>query len=79
MWDRQTQSWWQQLTGEAIAGELAGAQLRFVPAQIVSWRVFAEEHPDGLTLDRPGGGPSLRDEPVLLLRQPGLVSVPVRR
>ena len=56
MWDRQTQSWWQQLTGEAIAGELAGAQLRFVPAQIVSWRVFAEEHPDGLTLDRPGAG-----------------------
>jgi hypothetical protein len=24
MWDRQTQSWWQQLTGEAIVGELAG-------------------------------------------------------
>ena len=54
MWDRQTQSWWQQLTGEAIAGELAGAQLRFVPAQIVSWAAFAEEYPDGLTLDRPG-------------------------
>ncbi|MDE2836237.1 MAG: DUF3179 domain-containing (seleno)protein [Chloroflexota bacterium] len=50
MWDRQTQSWWQQLTGEAIAGELAGAQLRFVPAQIVSWATFAAEHLDGLTL-----------------------------
>ena len=24
MWDRQTESWWQQLTGEAIVGELAG-------------------------------------------------------
>ncbi len=56
MWDRQTQSWWQQLTGEAIAGDLAGAQLRFVPSQIVSWRAFAEEHPGGLTLDRPGAG-----------------------
>ncbi len=54
MWDRQTQSWWQQLTGEAIAGELAGAQLRFVPAQIVSWIAFADEYPDALTLDRPG-------------------------
>ena len=54
MWDRQTQSWWQQLTGEAIAGELAGAQLRFVPAQLVSWAAFAEEYPDALTLDRPG-------------------------
>ena len=54
MWDRQTQSWWQQLTGEAVAGELAGAQLRFVPAQIVSWAAFAEEFPDALTLDSPG-------------------------
>ena len=54
MWDRQTQSWWQQLTGEGIAGELAGAQLRFVPAQIVSWAAFRGEYPDGLVLDRPG-------------------------
>ena len=54
MWDRQTQSWWQQLTGEGIAGELAGAQLRFVPAQIVSWAAFRDEYADGLVLDRPG-------------------------
>ena len=53
MWDRQTQSWWQQLTGEAIAGELAGARLSVVPAQIVSWSVFAGAYPDGLVLDRP--------------------------
>ncbi len=56
MWDRQTQSWWQQLTGEGIAGELAGAQLRFVAAQIVSWAAFAEEYPGALSLDRPGIG-----------------------
>ena len=54
MWDRQTQSWWQQLTGEGIAGELAGAQLRFLPAQVVSWAAFAEEYPGALVLDRPG-------------------------
>ena len=63
MWDRQTQSWWQQLTGEAIAGELAGAQLRFVPAQLVSWDTFAKEYPDGLTLDRPGFGRPYGDNP----------------
>ena len=56
MWDRQTQSWWQQLTGEGIAGELAGAQLRFLPAQVVSWAAFAEEYPGALVLDRPGIG-----------------------
>ncbi|MBM3945626.1 MAG: DUF3179 domain-containing protein, partial [SAR202 cluster bacterium] len=25
MWDRQTESWWQQITGEAIVGQLTGA------------------------------------------------------
>ena len=63
MWDRQTQSWWQQLTGEAIAGELAGAQLRFVPAQLVSWSAFAGQYPDGLTLDRPGFSRSYGSNP----------------
>ncbi len=63
MWDRQTQSWWQQLTGEAIAGELAGAQLRFVPAQIVSWAAFAREFPNGSVLDRPGRGRPYGDNP----------------
>jgi hypothetical protein len=37
MWDRQTESWWQQVTGEAIVGELTGARLTPVPASIVSW------------------------------------------
>ena len=32
MWDWQTQSWWQQLTGDAIVGELTGKQLTFLPS-----------------------------------------------
>ena len=62
MWDRQTQTWWQQLTGEAIIGELAGHQLEIVPAQIISWADFKEANPDSLVLsrdtgfDRPYGG-----------------------
>ena len=36
MWDRQTKTWWQQLTGEGIIGELAGYQLSFIPASIIS-------------------------------------------
>jgi len=27
MWDRQTQTWWQQIVGEAVVGKLAGATL----------------------------------------------------
>jgi hypothetical protein len=40
MYDRQTESWWQQVTGEAIVGDLTGRQLTFLPAQIVSWDTF---------------------------------------
>ena len=72
MWDRQTQSWWQQLTGEAIAGELAGARLRVVPAQIVSWDVFADAYPDGLVLDRPGASRPYGSNPYVGYDAPNL-------
>jgi hypothetical protein len=50
MYDRQTQSWWQQFTGEAIVGELTGTQLQFLPSQIVAWEDFKQGHPDGSVL-----------------------------
>ena len=31
MRDRETGSWWQQVTGRAIAGELAGSTLELMP------------------------------------------------
>ncbi len=40
MWDRQTQSWWQQITGDAIVGELTGTKLTLIPAPLVSWSAF---------------------------------------
>ncbi|MCH8893443.1 MAG: DUF3179 domain-containing protein [Chloroflexi bacterium] len=55
MWDRQTQTWWQQLTGEAIIGELAGHRLEFVPASIISWADFKAANPDSLVLSRNTG------------------------
>ena len=32
MWDRQTETWWQQFTGEAIVGALAGKLLKIITA-----------------------------------------------
>ncbi|MEE8465223.1 MAG: DUF3179 domain-containing protein [Dehalococcoidia bacterium] len=55
MWDRQTQTWWQQLTGEAIVGELAGHQLEIIPASIISWADFKEANPGSLVLSRDTG------------------------
>ena len=55
MWDRQTESWWQQLTGEGIVGAYAGYQLDFVPAQIVSWGDFKAAFPGSDVLSRDTG------------------------
>ncbi|HEV8176266.1 MAG TPA: DUF3179 domain-containing protein, partial [Gemmatimonadales bacterium] len=55
MYDRQTESWWQQATGEAIAGRLAGRNLEFLSAPLVSWKTFKTNHPDGLVLSRETG------------------------
>jgi hypothetical protein len=55
MWDRQTESWWQQFSGDAIVGELTGAHLTFLPAQIVSWQAFKEAYPEGDVLSRETG------------------------
>ena len=55
MWDRQTESWWQQFTGEAIIGRLTGHTLDFLPAQIVSWADFKTAHPAGQVLSKETG------------------------
>lgn len=57
MWDRQTESWWQQLTGEAIIGELAGRRLNFLPAPIISWADFKAANPGSQVLSRETGNP----------------------
>jgi len=50
MYDRGTQSWWQQFSGEAIVGELTGAQLKFLPVRLESWDLFKQRFPDGEVL-----------------------------
>ncbi|MEX2466095.1 MAG: DUF3179 domain-containing protein [Gemmatimonadota bacterium] len=55
MYDRQTESWWQQASGEAIVGELAGERLTLHPAQSTSWAQFKETYPSGRVLSRDTG------------------------
>jgi len=57
MWDRQTESWWQQLSGEAIIGELAGRRLTMLPASIISWTDFKAANPDSQVLSKETGHP----------------------
>ena len=46
MYDRQTESWWQQFLGEAIIGELTGSRLKIIPARVESFGNFKERAPD---------------------------------
>jgi hypothetical protein len=55
MYDRQTESWWQQFGGKALVGALAGKELEQLPARIVAWEDFAARHPDGQVLSRDTG------------------------
>ncbi len=50
MYDRQTESWWQQFLGEAIAGTMTGTVLELVPARVESFARFRERVPDGKVL-----------------------------
>lgn len=53
MYDRQTETWWQQFTGQGIVGKHAGAQLDFAASQVISFADFAAEFPNGQVLARP--------------------------
>ena len=52
MWDRQTQTWWQQATGEAIVGELTAKRLVRLPSLVLSFEEFRRAHPQGVVLSR---------------------------
>jgi len=55
MYDRQTESWWQQASGRAIVGEMAGRELVFHPATIIAWAQFKANFPAGSVLSRETG------------------------
>ncbi|MHA1559207.1 MAG: DUF3179 domain-containing protein [Alphaproteobacteria bacterium] len=50
MYDRQTHTWWQQFTGEALIGTYTGTELEMIPSRLVSWAEFREDHPNGRVL-----------------------------
>ncbi|MBA7638977.1 hypothetical protein ES703_46633 [subsurface metagenome] len=50
MYDRQTESWWQQFGGDAIAGEMTGKRLRLIPSRLESFDRFRRRFPNGQVL-----------------------------
>lgn len=50
MYDRQTESWWQQFEGSAIVGAMSGKRLRLVPSRLESFGRFRQRFPNGQVL-----------------------------
>ena len=55
MYDRQTESWWQQFTGTGIVGRYTGTVLTQLPSTIASFNDFREAYPTGRVLSRETG------------------------
>lgn len=55
MYDRQSESWWQQFTGKGIVGRYAGTELKRLPSEIVAFEEFAAAYPAGEVLSRTTG------------------------
>ena len=56
MYDRQTETWWQEVGGEGVIGRYAGRRLEQLYLSIVSWADFKATFPDGQVLSRPDSG-----------------------
>lgn len=55
MYDRQTETWWQQATGDAIVGELVGKELRRVSSNTLAWATARKLYPNLRVLSRQTG------------------------
>jgi hypothetical protein len=53
MYDRETQSWWQQAIGEGIVGEMTGTELEHMPSWMEGFADFRERNPDGIVMAEP--------------------------
>ena len=52
MYDRQTDTLWSQLLGEAVQGKLIGTKLEYLPSFQTTWEEWKSLHPDSLALKK---------------------------
>ncbi len=55
LYDRKTNSYWTQINGQAIVGELAGRKLTPISIDTVVWRDWKKAHPDSEVLSQETG------------------------
>ena len=71
MYDRQTESWWQEFGGEGVIGHYAGHKLEQLYLSIASWGDFKAMFPDGQVLSRPDSGRPYGSNPYAGYDRPG--------
>lgn len=55
LYDRNTESLWSQIMGEAVAGKLLGEKLKPIPISHTTWRDWLAQHPDTKVLSTETG------------------------
>jgi hypothetical protein len=55
LWDRQTESWWQQAGGNGLVGAMADRRLAGLPVATVSFAELQQAYPDAMVLSRETG------------------------
>lgn len=55
MYDRQTDSQWFQVGGEALIGPLHGVKMKRLPSSMMPWKLFKKSYPEGLVLSKDTG------------------------
>jgi len=55
MYDRLTESWWQQFTGKGIVGAQTGVRLERLPSTVLSFVKFQQAFPKGMVLSKNTG------------------------
>ncbi len=55
MFDHQTGSYWYQVSGAAIVGELTGKQLELLPSITTDWQTWVAEYPNSFVLSQDTG------------------------
>ena len=55
MYDRKTESYWTQIDGRAVIGELSGRTLERIPVEMLTWGSYRDAYPDAEVLSRETG------------------------
>ncbi|MBI2671418.1 DUF3179 domain-containing protein [Candidatus Woesearchaeota archaeon] len=55
MYDRLTETYWSQIEGKAIVGELTGQKLKQIPVELMEWKDWIKVYPNTLVLSKETG------------------------